>query len=245
MRWRAARPTSVHPRACGEHIEVAIDGYVWRGSSPRVRGTRILRLFNQLTERFIPARAGNTSWRGTDSQWRPVHPRACGEHRGKIGRDLVDGGSSPRVRGTRRSLLCPHLLRGFIPARAGNTLRSAAPALPPAVHPRACGEHYFDRKCGFVASGSSPRVRGTHLCSTRSDPLARFIPARAGNTLRQRSTLSLVFGSSPRVRGTPEGGEDWFRHVRFIPARAGNTRWAACSTGWSAVHPRACGEHAS
>ena len=37
----AAWPRSVHPRVCGEHVEVPVEGTVGFGSSPRVRGTRL------------------------------------------------------------------------------------------------------------------------------------------------------------------------------------------------------------
>ena len=92
----------------------------------------------------------------------------------------------------------------------------------------------------------------------------RFIPARAGNTWaggsgagtaavhpracgEHEAILAVVhveLGSSPRVRGTrhhdllPKGER------RFIPARAGNTRSVWSRRLFSAVHPRACGEHA-
>ncbi len=70
---------AVHPRACGER------GYrgTWRslpgGSSPRVRGTPTQSTDAVGTPRFIPARAGNASWRQVSRDDAPVHPRACGE----------------------------------------------------------------------------------------------------------------------------------------------------------------------
>ena len=53
-----------------------------------------------MSDRFIPACAGNTIWRLKKHLPSAVHPRVCGEH--SVPRLPVAGwyGSSPRVRGT-------------------------------------------------------------------------------------------------------------------------------------------------
>ncbi len=51
---------SVHPRVCGEHIGCTLYIINRYGSSPRVRGTHLTRCINSITNRFIPACAGNT-----------------------------------------------------------------------------------------------------------------------------------------------------------------------------------------
>ena len=55
-----ATKAPVHPRACGEHRAVMPAKMLKPGSSPRVRGTRAYPA-RSYGERFIPARAGNTS----------------------------------------------------------------------------------------------------------------------------------------------------------------------------------------
>ena len=175
------------------------------------------------------------------------------------------GGSSPRLRGTLGTKLPTPTPSRFIPAPAGNTSVSTAGNSVASVHPRACGEHGSSTLVGPANRGSSPRLRGTHFRSPDGGRSARFIPAPAGNTssLRRRSVIDAVhpracgehpnwstrrlmsLGSSPRLRGTPLAGIGPDRTQRFIPAPAGNTlsAWAAASS--SAVHPRACGEHAA
>ncbi len=215
------------------------------GSSPRVRGTQgpVPSLFSVF--RFIPARAGNTPGRCRKRPCRTVHPRACGEHQAIPRHGLHLDGSSPRVRGTRQALAAGPANQRFIPARAGNTIVTAAPS-----------------NC---TAGSSPRVRGT-LGDVIRQPLAeRFIPARAGNTavLRLSPVHGAVHpracgehvvvalergdldGSSPRVRGTRPSSLPSQASGRFIPARAGNTATARSTSSFRTVHPRACGEHRS
>ena len=172
-------------------------------------------------------------------------------------------GSSPRGRGTREEPpLFPVRLR-FIPARAGNTGPSSSTWSAGPVHPRAGGEHFRQRRSRLSWSGSSPRGRGTHAGKPPAQEVARFIPARAGNTKRSRSPRGsapvhpraggehgrrrpctpATAGSSPRGRGTRalRRRPGWTR--RFIPARAGNTSITTACARLATVHPRAGGEH--
>ena len=134
----------------------------------------------------------------------------------------MNGGSSPRVRGTR-------------------TWCSNAPPRPP-VHPRVCGELEFLVEVHFVSSGSSPRVRGTRICRCRQRHSCRFIPACAGNSIGLTPVEAGDYGSSPRVRGTRARDIGPHRRRRFIPACAGNSRTPTRALCASSVHPRVCGE---
>ncbi len=51
----------------------------------------------------------------------------------------------------------------FIPAYAGNTNKVFVCYHQDAVHPRVCGEHLVSRQQATNQSGSSPRMRGTHI----------------------------------------------------------------------------------
>ncbi len=97
----------------------------------------------------------------------------------------------------------------------------------------------------------------------RPPKLARFIPARAGNTtaghrrcsprpvhprasgehIAGADPIRQYAGSSPRERGTHVHLITQRPKLRFIPARAGNTSPPSPPTWPRAVHPRASGEH--
>ena len=234
---------AVHPRACGEHVQVCRFYEPGDGSSPRMRGTQIPLFAEIRLCRFIPAHAGNTTDQAVTA--------------------ALERGSSPRMRGTPPvQEAAPQQLR-FIPAHAGNT----APARPVRarnpVHPRACGEHTKARLISGPQRGSSPRMRGTQHPGGYRRRRQRFIPAHEGNTLEAQRpprqmpvhpracgehavgwcALMNATGSSPRMRGTQLEQIAGFRGARFIPAHAGNTERLSVARGGSAVHPRACGEH--
>ncbi len=233
---------AVHPRVCGERWEQGAHAEVDSGSSPRVRGTAERTERTAVTERFIPACAGNGSCGTRTESARSVHPRVCGERHGVASHVHAVLGSSPRVRGTgpaqRR-----HVRRvRFIPACAGNGARIFNSRARPTVHPRVCGERDPPLEAGPLEAGSSPRVRGTGGQALALVSGVRFIPACAGNGARCRSSARtrtvhprvcgerpepglhdrLHVGSSPRVRGTGGVGGGGRGGHRFIPACAGN-----------------------
>ena len=217
-----AHRRAVHPRACGEHSRDRAPVLSVDGSSPRMRGTRPRSDAEREARRFIPAHAGNTLDPARRLGSDPVHPRACGEHASTSICSMTLSGSSPRMRGTRLRQFVAEQGERFIPAHAGNTSASRSAWRAPTVHPRACGEHAIFSASGKSASGSSPRMRGTHSRAPMPKPYIRFIPAHAGNTLlrcgilpsntvhpracgehwdRPRGLIGGA-GSSPRMRGT-------------------------------------------
>ena len=173
----------VHPRACGEHCSNPSHQPSMLGSSPRLRGTCTARQRLRVSERFIPAPAGNISSGLPTSASVSVHPRACGEHRSEKMYIRFGSGSSPRLRGTCRSAGRRVALSRFIPAPAGNILVFRGPCNREPVHPRACGEHGAATMTVKQHHGSSPRLRGTSPRSQRKGYYIRFIPAPAGNIM--------------------------------------------------------------
>ena len=110
-----------HPRVCGEHCWIAWWLIGMPGSSPRMRGTRLITLMLATTRGIIPAYAGNTFRHSGSCSGSGDHPRVCGEHieNPKITPRLM--GSSPRMRGTQERQRPRRERRGIIPAYAGNT----------------------------------------------------------------------------------------------------------------------------
>ena len=126
------------------------------------------------------------------------------------------------MRGTQADRRLRGVLRGIIPAYAGNTGANCASTLPVRDHPRVCGEHKQIGDSEVFSAGSSPRMRGTQARIAHQHYLFGIIPAYAGNTnLPGRSSASgrdhprvcgehrlsaplrpKCRGSSPRMRGT-------------------------------------------
>ncbi len=255
--------SAVHPRVRGEHIAHGLSPFKNTGSSPRARGTRLAPRSIAAPARFIPACAGNTSNRSICSRFTTVHPRVRGEHLAVVGVRVLRNGSSPRARGTRGAGAGPPGRQRFIPACAGNTRAVRAAVRPRPVHPRVRGEHKAIARPRSVASGSSPRARGTLFKTRAAITSGRFIPACAGNTYRIILAIILppvhprvrgehfpcphahakMIGSSPRARGTPIPTPRVYRPLRFIPACAGNTCLEVVLKRPQSVHPRVRGEH--
>ena len=233
------------------------------GSSPLARGTRGAVLRGAQRERFIPARAGNTTAPPPPAPPTPVHPRSRGEHAQATMTATWEGGSSPLARGTLGIHPDGQVHLRFIPARAGNTRpRSRRPARTP-VHPRSRGEHWPGRRGTRRSHGSSPLARGTPARDRAGGLRVRFIPARAGNTASRRACSGRLpvhprsrgehhgldevtlyaDGSSPLARGTLHRAQRDAARRRFIPARAGNTSATTARSIPRAVHPRSRGEH--
>ncbi len=150
-----------HPRACGAHSSSNASTLGYQGSSPRMRGSLLLRFDGLLLCGIIPAHAGLT---GVSSpSWSNLrdHPRACGAHTADAWAKANRQGSSPRMRGSLFFKRFHARVPGIIPAHAG--LTASALRRSPAVrdHPRACGAHSRSPSTYRVPSGSSPRMRGS------------------------------------------------------------------------------------
>ena len=91
------------------------------GSSPRMRGARVIVLIQWKPIRIIPADAGSTRGPLPARSWTPDHPRGCGEHVAGEEPHMLLVGSSPRMRGALyRFAANEHWFR-IIPADAGST----------------------------------------------------------------------------------------------------------------------------
>ena len=167
----------------------------------------------------------------------------CGEHCPRKPPGWGRWGSSPHVRGARRSATRDCGLRGIIPACAGSTGSSDSAWTGNRDHPRMCGEHCWTSARTSTTPGSSPHVRGALLVSAVSGINRGIIPACAGSTrIRQRPLHTTrdhprmcgehvppvrvggaPSGSSPHVRGALGHACCERVHCGIIPACAGST----------------------
>ena len=129
----------------------------------------------------------------------------------------------------------------IIPARAGPTTRCITVLILRTDHPRSCGANGVVAPSPYMASGSSPLVRGQPASRARCRGARRIIPARAGPT--QPFILFHFFvPDHPRSCGANE--------LILVPhtSRAGSSplvRGQRSSPQWRAPvrsdHPRSCG----
>ena len=166
-----------------------------------------------VTQRLIPARAGNTHLGSLGFARQSAHPRSRGEHNAHEATAPTANGSSPLARGTQLFASRSIRLRRLIPARAGNTAASCQTTRRRAAHPRSRGEHCPRRWSRLVMEGSSPLARGTPASRARGIKIIRLIPARAGNT-RYTGTGTPVLKAHPRSRGE-HGCARWTQLLRL------------------------------
>ena len=189
-----------HPRSCGANDETPREDGFDDGSSPLVRGQQHRALRDAGRPRIIPARAGPTSadMRGVDVS--KDHPRSCGANANCSVESVLSCGSSPLVRGQRRSPSSSRTRPRIIPARAGPTGIGCARSHSTQDHPRSCGANTRVVQPWEGRTGSSPLVRGQLSMSCNVVTALRIIPARAGPT-RPSNAMRLVGSDHPRSCG--------------------------------------------
>ena len=154
----------------------------YSGSSPSMRGSHSLHVVSDADAGIIPAHAGLTFHQLVDRALDGDHPRACGAHCPTAYQNGHSAGSSPRMRGSRISFCTSKIVIGIIPAHAGLTLIPKHDRLCPWDHPRACGAHSSLKSRRTNTTGSSPRMRGSHLATCQYYIVRGIIPAHAGLT---------------------------------------------------------------
>ena len=236
-----------HPRACGANLQEIAGTCPVPGSSPRVRGKRVVRDRVTILPRIIPARAGQTTRGDGITHSRSDHPRACGANYRASPQTNHRNGSSPRVRGKLPVTWFLPLELRIIPARAGQTTARGLSCKGRPDHPRACGANDEPRADWPDSCGSSPRVRGKRSDARLRVRAGRIIPARAGQTQGVRAAVAPIpdhpracgangrrlhvdvvhLGSSPRVRGKQS---DFMRKLLSAgPSIIGFAQWLQSS----------------
>ena len=172
-----------------------------------------------------------------------------------------EAGLSPRVRGNPgyNGVAAPGVRS--IPACAGEPPGHRPPAGPRQVYPRVCGGTMAWPATASIIVGLSPRVRGNRPHAATLPPLARSIPACAGEprgrwafrpgirvyprvcggTPDAWTKAASARGLSPRVRGNPAWLPASVLAVGSIPACAGEPRRPLGGDGIGQVYPRVCG----
>ena len=220
---RAARISTVYPRACGGTRITSALRVSGVGLSPRVRGN--LPLWQEKIRPWgsIPARAGEPSDFSITENVIGVYPRACGGTSSGSCIFRIVTGLSPRVRGNPHHDCLPVFEPGSIPARAGEPLTRISFRVMQGVYPRACGGTSGDLEFEGLYRGLSPRVRGNRNRGHEFPGGIGSIPARAGEpsyvgiegqegrvypracggTVTRVPVKRKCTGLSPRVRGNP------------------------------------------
>ena len=149
------------------------------------------------------------------------HPHAYGDKKLSYIFHKKGVGSSPRVWGQEKCIVCYSVVYGIIPTRMGTSLRVHRAVQQAWDHPHAYGDKF--RKCCIHRDliGSSPRVWGQVILCKLENGNVRIIPTRMGTRYnrcyRMRiledhphaygDKLTLLYhplqnlGSSPRVWG--------------------------------------------
>ena len=129
----------VYPRVCGGTVMELLALVALPGLSPRVRGNRRRHRRSVRPAGSIPACAGEPSGVGIGVRCDTVYPRVCGGT--VVGRFRLPalGGLSPRVRGNRGVAAVGDVVRGSIPACAGEPGPAGWAIWPRGVYPRVCG----------------------------------------------------------------------------------------------------------
>ena len=212
-----------------------------------MRGALVSSNLAPIISRIIPADAGSTWACSRDHRPYGDHPRGCGEHSARDFRNMVNTGSSPRMRGALPRMPATPVSPRIIPADAGSTGIMSDKKQVYQDHPRGCGEHHHVDSGAISGSGSSPRMRGALGPGLRVPVPPGIIPADAGSTSTKippgrcgrdhprgcgehPSTLrpwAMSGGSSPRMRGARRLLRGHHAGPGIIPADAGST-WA-CS----------------
>ena len=162
--WRSL--TAVYPRVGGGTDTSYNLRARYKGLSPSGRGNRFMSQAEGERCRSIPAWAGEPTVSPCTSALVTVYPRVGGgtHRRGQLSH--MREGLSPRGRGNHVPLGYLKVLRGSIPAWAGEPPPAAPCAGPAPVYPRVGGGTGSNISAISAISGLSPRGRGNPVSST-------------------------------------------------------------------------------
>ena len=197
-----AFPGSI-PAGAGEPNQIARKVITRTGLSPRVRGSLVMPLKQLPHLGSIPAGAGEPQNFHCRVQIERVYPRGCGGADSAPDSVSLDGGLSPRVRGSRPDRLTDLTAHGSIPAGAGEPDYPAPNGSGIRVYPRGCGGALTGWCRAGTCAGSIPAGAGEPLRAWPSVSVGGVYPRGCGGARSGDGVRECDVGLSPRVRGSP------------------------------------------
>ena len=150
----------VDPRSRGGDDPVGVWGGGNEGRSPLTRGRLAVGGILHITQRSIPAHAGETPWSRLPVRRMAVDPRSRGGDRCTCYPLSPPRGRSPLTRGRRYHALFLPRICGSIPAHAGETFYHHQPIFCARVDPRSRGGDSAKPHGAMTKAGRSPLTRG-------------------------------------------------------------------------------------
>ncbi len=174
-----------------------------QGSPPRGRGRSTARDAQPTLDGLTPARAGTVPRRCRSRPGRRAHPRAGGDGRRALDREVRLGRAHPRAGGdgSRDSSRTPQST-GSPPRGRGRSPAPTAGATRHGLTPARAGTVRLHRWQSRWCAGSPPRGRGRSRVARRSHARPAGSPPRGrGRSLGPMSWCATSTGSPPRGRG--------------------------------------------
>ncbi len=206
-----------------------------------MRGSRALRGVLDRHLGSIPAHAGQPRGQRRGALRARVDPRACGAAETRTPSTQRSKGRSPRMRGSPRASAREKVIRGSIPAHAGQPAAARVRPRAARVDPRACGAARGSRSKLARTLGRSPRMRGSPTPKLLASRIRRVDPRACGAALRQMEVSRWRSGRSPRMRGSRSRTSRSSLSIGSIPAHAGQPSPPVRCACVTRVDPRACG----
>ncbi len=239
--YALAMAVSRRPRARGGHPSFMVLPVWLFESSPRSRGSSRAAVGVDGDEPVVPALAGVIPILSRAVNEVSGRPRARGGHPVCERVNRLCNASSPRSRGSSRTMTVIIPEPDVVPALAGVIRPGSSPNSPAPCRPRAGGGHpHASARPGDVMV-SSPRSRGSSP-NLRSGPgHRRVVPALAGVIRRPRDSPSST-GCRPRARGG-HPGQIWYlgSAVESSPRSRGSSVSLATPTRVRVVVPALAG----
>ena len=247
-----------YPRERGATGPYFHDANSRRGLSPRARGNPAEPQAPGAGEGPIPASAGQPGHRGAEEGLQGAYPRERGATQSMWKRTMPSAGLSPRARGNLTVAVSSGVLKGPIPASAGQPPPLLQPARVIWAYPRERGATPLAHGDRGFGGGLSPRARGNQgtvllpgspwgpipasagqpALRLQVSPADRAYPRERGATADCVGRPFSAGGLSPRARGNLTHAAVKKSEQGPIPASAGQPLWPPSRDSDSQAYPR-------